>query len=530
MLFSTLAKGRSAAEQTVNVTADMSEIVFKLKAGSVIRGHVQDESGQAIAGVSVYLAGSPGEPSYDAYEFNGTTDGQGNFNWDGAPDEPMKFGFSKDGYESTRDTTLKPNEDNTITLRQSRQLHGQVLDETTGQAVTNFTVRTGKASDDGENVYGVIRYQDFTSLDGTFTMSIREEDVDAVAVYAPGYSDKIEKLPDAQNGVVQVTIQLKPSAGLSGTVVGTDGAPAAGVNVAVASEKPRSNVGLTGGRLRSYDSSNKMATTDENGHFTIPTVPEDGTLIAAGDQGFASVPLAQVQNNGTVTLQAWGRIEGTLKIGGQPGVGKDLLFNFKTPGVWTDFNGYKATTDDQGHFTMEKIPPGDGAIVRLVQTAPNTWTHSDSTTVTVKAGETTQVTIGDNGAVLTGRFHLSFTPTNTTPLFFQGNLNTKFQMPTFNNAEDAHAYYQSPEYKAFIKTMKNYAIELKPDGSFTVDDVSPGDYSLNISGRVGIHDYSHPPVAQGGTIVTVPDSFDPATPIDIGDIQLDAPSPPQMTQ
>ena len=521
-LFSVMAKDHSPDSKTVNVQANMSEIVFKLKAGSVIRAHVEDESNQPVADARVSLEGSPGEAAYDSYEFSANTDSQGNFTWDSAPDEPMPFYIYHDGFEAKRGVKLAPNQDNTVTMHPSRQLQGQVLDDTTDQAVTNFTVRTGTASPDNSDVYGVIRNHEFSAADGRFAIAIDEESDNAVFVTAGGYADQVQKMPDAQNGTVQIVVRLKPAAGLSGVVLAPDGSPAPGVNVAVSGDVMHSFIQLVGGQLRSYDSRSKMATTDEEGHFYIPSVPDDGTVVAAGEPGFASAPLADVRSSGIITLQPWGRIEGTLKIGGQPGVGKDLLFTLSIPGISMDFNGYKVATDDQGQFTMETIPPGDGAIVRLIANPPNSWTYSDSTPVTVKPGVTTQVTLGDNGATLVGRIRFDNPPPNNAALNYQGNVSGQMpQMPVFHSSAEAQAYFKTPEYRALAKLRKNYAIEMNPDGSFTVEDVVPGTYSLNIFARVNSgNPWSQPPVAQGLTTVTVPDSFSPTTPIDIGEVEL----------
>lgn len=531
LLFAVMATGHSPDYKTVKIEPGMPEILFRLKAGSTIHAHVQDESAQPVANARVGLEGSYGEPSYDAYEFTANTDSNGDFSWTSAPDEPMTFYIFHDGFEAKRNAKLAPNQDNTVTLRRSRTLQGVVLDDSNDQPVTKFTARTGTANGDDSTVYGVIRNREFSAADGKFSLTIDEEGDNAVLIYAEGYADKVEKFPDAQDGTVSVVVRLKPSGSLSGTVIAPDGTPAPGVSVAVASEKPRTSIQLSGGHLRSYDSRSKMAVTDAQGHFKIDVPAEDGSVLAVGDQGFASAPLDAVRSSGTLTLQAWGRIEGTLKIGGQPGVGKDLLFNLSIPGIWTDFNGYKATTDDQGKFTMEKIPPGDGAIVRLISTSPNSWTHSDSTSVNVKSGETTQVSLGDNGAVIVGSIRYDNPPTNAAALDFEGGLSMPMpERPAFNSPDDAKAYYQSPVWKALMKLRKNYTIEIKPDGTFTADDIAPGNYTLNIGVRMGgERQWEHPPLAQGSTQVTVPDSFNPTTPIDVGQITL-TPSPQQPPQ
>jgi hypothetical protein len=526
-LFSVMAKDHSPESKTVNVHTNMSEIVFKLKAGHVIRAHVQDQSSQPVADARVGLEGSPGESADSAYEFSANTDSQGNFSWDSAPGEPMSFYIFHEGFEAKRGVKLVPDQDNTVTLHPSRQLQGQVLDDTTGEAVTNFTVRTGNASPDNSDIYGIIRDHEFNAADGRFTLNLDEESDNAIRVTAGGYADKIQKMPDAQNGTVQMVVRLKPSAGLSGVVLAPDGSPAPGVSVGVSGDPTRSYIQLSNGRLRSYNDRSRIATTDSDGKFDIPSVPDDGTVVAAGDPGFARAPLTEVRSTGTVTLQLWGRIEGTLKSHGQPAVGKDLLFNLSIPGFGTDFNGYKSTTDDQGQFTMEKIPPGDGAIVRLISTSPNSWSYSDSTPVTVKSGETTQVTLGDNGATLVGRIQFNNPPTNNEALNYQGNLSGQMpQMPHFNSPTETQAYYKTPEYQALMRLHKNYTVEMNPDGSFTVDDVVPGTYSLQIFARINKGNlWAQPPIAQGSTTVTVPDTFSPTTPIDIGEVVL-TPTPP----
>ena len=95
------------------------------------------------------------------------------------------------------------------------------------------------------------------------------------------------------------------------------------------------------------------------------------------------------------------------------------------------------------------------------------------------------------------------------------------QPAAFNSPEEAQAFYSSPEWKALAKQIKSYSTEMKPDGSFTVDDVAPGAYVLSISARLNIQrPWEHPPVGQVSMEVTVPDSFSPASPIDIGQVVL----------
>jgi hypothetical protein len=502
MLFSVLAKGHAPDNKTINVHSNLDPIIFRLKAGSSIQAHVQDESGQPIASARVGLEGNPGEAAYDAYEFSTDTDSQGNFTWDGAPDEPMPFYVFQDGYEAKRGVKLAPNQDNIVTMHHCRQLQGLVLDADTGQPVTKFSVRTGHRPDpNSENIYGVIRDQSFSAPDGRFTLELHEENDNAVEVSSDDYSLQVQSFPEAQNGIVPVTVRLKPNTALHGIVTAPDGTPLPGVSVGIAGDGPGHGVFLQGSHLRSWSSDLKVSITDSQGQFTLGSPPETGgTVVAVGELGFASARVDQVRANPTLILQPFGRIEGTLKIGGQPGAGKDLYFSMDSSGINTDFNGYKTTTDDQGKFSFEKIPPGTGDIVRLIQTSPNSWTHSDRTSVTVQPGQTTQITLGDSGAVLKGTIRLE------TPL-------ADGEIPNIQGALSL----QMPSTPSF----KYYAITVSPDGSFSVDDVAPGTYSLKIMAtKPSNQPWTQQPFAQGQTTITVPDNVNPLSPINIGEIVL----------
>jgi uncharacterized GH25 family protein len=522
VLFSVEAPGRQPDSQSFNVKAEMPDVVFRLPPGHIIRGLVQDEIGSPLSGVRVLLEGD-GDIGH-TYEFSATTGDDGRFVWDGAPNETMPFYFGKEGYEGKRNAKLAPDQDNTVTLHHPRQLQGQVLDADTGQPVTKFSVRTGHRQDaNSENLYGVIKNQAFGAPDGRFTLTLDEEDDDAIEVSSDDYALQVQSFPEAQNGIVPLTVRLQPSAALRGVVTAPDGTPLPGVSVGLAGDGPGHGISLQANHLSSWSPNQRIATTDSEGRFALAGPPETGGIVVAvGDAGFASATVDQVRANPTLVLQPFGRIEGTLKIGGQPGAGRELYFSMDSSGINTDFNGYKTTTDDQGKFAFERIPPGTGDIVRLIKTSPNSWAHSDRTSVTVQSGQTTQVTLGDSGAVLQGTVRFETPPADGEVPNIQGTLSSQMpNMPSFNSSAEAQAFFNSPEWKALNQQRKFYAIAVNADGSFNVDDVVPGTYSLNISARKGgDQPWSHPPIAQGQTTVTVPDSANPLAPIYIGEIVL----------
>jgi uncharacterized GH25 family protein len=512
----------------VDVKPGMAEIIFRLGPGKVIKGIVQNAAGEPLAGARIDLEDANGGVA-QSYEFATTSGTDGRFEWDGAPDEPVHFYFYHSGYEQKRGVPLKTDADNTVTLQKSRTIQGQVVDADTGNPIAKFRIGIGR---DPGNFGGTFYpdspgMRDFTDPNGAFSMPSDEENNTYIDAVADDYAEAGQVLPAAQNDIVQVTVKLKPSPALRGVVVSLSGQPLPGVSVALINSNSRSgDMILSGTKITSYSRTSKISVTDDQGQFVLPSPPESGgRVVAVGEAGFADVTVDQVRSSATVVLQPFGRIVGSMKIGGQPAANKGLILTFNMLNLGSSWDAYKRTTDDQGNFIFENVLPGDVKIQRLISTGENSWSYSDATDVTVQPGETTQVTLGDNGATLVGHVRYEVPPTNTS-LNVQGSLNTQMpQQQKFNSPQEARAFYQSPEWQAIAKQMKNYAFALNPDGSFEADDVAPGTYSLNITVRLpGNNSWMKPPIAQGSTHVTVPDSFDPASPIDIGEVVLTPPS------
>jgi hypothetical protein len=519
-----LAKSYKPALKDISVKADMDEVLIKLEPGSIIRGSVRNDAGEPIPEVRVALEGHgvPSQSLAEALDFSTTTDAKGQFVWDGAPDEPMSFYIGKQGYEQKRNQILKPNEDNLITLRKGRKIEGWVLDATTEKPVTKFRVGVGRYQGMDHFYADYPGMKDFADPNGMFTLTVSEEENNAIKAEADDYAEKIEKLPEAQNGVVQVVLRLKSSPSLRGVVLGPEGAPVAGASVAFASTPDGGGfITFRNGRFTSYQG--KVVTTDASGQFTLSSPPESGLVVAAAGMGFTSATIPQVRDSGRLVLQAFGRIEGTFRVGGQPVAGQEFMFSMTKIGISFDWGSYKATTDDQGRFSIGKIPSGEGQVVRLVKSGVGSWLHSHATDVVVEPGQTTQVTLGDTGAVLKGQVRFETPPADGEILTVSGNLNTQMppHPPQFQSQEEATAFFNSPEWKERTRNQKHFGVVVNEDGSLTVDSIPPGTYTLSVNAaRPGTRPWESTPVAQGQTTVTVPENATPYSPITLGEIIL----------
>jgi hypothetical protein len=527
VLFSFSADGYAADSKTITVRPGMDEIILHLKPGHSIRGIVQDESSQPISGVRVVLEDAHQPNSNEAFEFSATTGDDGRFEWKSAPNERKAFYIGKQGYEQLRNKMLDVDVDNTVTLRKPRQVEGYVLDADTSQPITKFQVATGRAyGTDSFYPSGSGQAKPQSDANGHFTIELDDQDQTGVRVEAKDYGSQV-KTVDAESRTSKLEFRLKPSASLQGIVVSQDGQPQPGVQVAIARGAtpgtPGNSLYLRQGKLQKPGDESKVVTTDENGAFSLDSPPETGgKVFAAGNNGYGSASVDEVRASGRLLLQDYGQIEGTLKIGGAPAPGQDFYFTMSGSGINTDLNGFKVTTDSDGRFKFTKLPAGEGEVVRLVQSTPNSWMHSYKTNVTVIAGQTIYLSLGDSGALLKGSARLQVPSVDGEVLYLGGSLHSaRLAFPKSSSSEEARAFSQSPEWQAQMKAQKNFAVAVGTDGTFTIDSVPPGSYTLDINAsRPSSRPPMSTPVASGSIEITVPEDANPLNPIQVGEVVL----------
>ena len=98
-------------------------------------------------------------------------------------------------------------------------------------------------------------------------------------------------------------------------VLQSDGQPAADARVHL-------NTGegsLFANRPGEFSTSRGVETqrTGKDGSFRFPAALESNRLIVSHPAGFASLTVGELQRSGKITLQAWGRIDGVLRVGGK---------------------------------------------------------------------------------------------------------------------------------------------------------------------------------------------------------------------
>jgi hypothetical protein len=205
-----------------------------------------------------------------------------------------------------------------------------------------------------------------------------------------------------------------------------------------------------------------------------------------------------------LTLQSWATVQGTLMIGSKPGADQQVdlqAFNAWTPNQPRVFFSYTTTTDSQGHFHFDRVPPESVQVSRMVPSGQSSM-QSETTPVNPEPGKTSTVQIGGTGRPIIGKFALpaSFTPGSW--IAWYPTIRTHIQMPKgpdmplgvrIGSADAKRKWFaqwaRTKEGKAFLEAQKRasegmttriYALIVDPSGSFRIDDVPSGTYDLDV--------------------------------------------------
>lgn len=191
-------------------------------------------------------------------------------------------------------------------------------------------------------------------------------------VEAEGYLPQLVKPP--QEDRRGFDIQLQPGAGPSGTVWFPDERPAPHVSIALI--RSGGHTLVKDGRLQPLRHRELIRETDDRGHFAFTPELNIQWVVAASPKGFALVSLADFAVNSDLALQPWGRINGVLKRPSGPGANEELDLRLTaldaTFGCSLD-TGNHTTTDAEGRFEFELVPPGELQLNYRVKMGERKW-------------------------------------------------------------------------------------------------------------------------------------------------------------
>jgi beta-lactamase regulating signal transducer with metallopeptidase domain/protocatechuate 3,4-dioxygenase beta subunit len=485
------ARGYQSQLKTIKVSPGMPENTFYLAKGAILRGRVVDESGNPVAGATI---GSVVSDLGSAI----TTDAEGWFEWDSAPDKPLSVQIRAPGFVAANQI-LEAGGRNEVRLRRFRriQVTGQVVDASTGKPIPQFrvsisTTRIGvealvdyrsagvsattslgtwanyRPAVTGTNGFFSLALEDSFPPSGTIVQSDGSRDsvvryAAVLKIEADGYYPETSQYVAIENGDADLSFALQPGSGISGIVVLPNGAPARGAKVILgATERPGVVLMEVSGHFsdNTLDSSNLRAQTDSSGTFSFPPVQRPIFIAVAHQDGFAVFPLERVSGPPAIRLEPWGRIEGTLRVGSRPGSNEIIqLWGTASNAVQVQMN---TRTDERGRFVFDRVPPGILRVVHTTSLAQRRGVFSNfplqQQSVESHAGRTEVVHFGGSGRPLIGRIILA------------GSAQGQFTGP-------GRLETTTPQMGL---GFRSYFIDFDGDGVFRIEDVAVGSYQLTI--------------------------------------------------
>lgn len=508
LMMAVQAKGFAPAVQTLQVTGTLAGLRFQLGPGQLLRGRVTDENGNPIA--HAWAETTRGRRKI---QWSATTDADGQFEWDSAPQEPLLYSFQADGFN--RGYALKLQADGSVhEIKLSReqpgkdtvQITGSVVDEDTGLPLDAFDVLMGDLEPD--HAYPL--HFGTSGKDGRFTLSRpsgSSRSTYQLQIEKTGYRPAVSTELSMKDGNQTLEFKLRKGSGVSGVVLFPGGKPAANATVLLCTTQAGVTMRGPARVEKGLNTTRYCVQTDEAGRFSLPAATSPQGLIVIHDQGYAEAPLAassSLSSSGGeeassstfgIFLQPWGRVEGALVLDSQPVANERIMAGssvarYDETGRRFGFLSFyfEAKTDSAGMFSFEKVPPGQCNVFRQTLLS-HAGFESHETSVVVNAGTVTQVVLGGGGRPIVGKVILAGADgtINWQSVPVHLRLKTADEPGTRPKRQDfssKEAYIEAMEHFFDAhRARRRFGAFCDGNGSFRLQDVPAGTYELEITCR-----------------------------------------------
>jgi hypothetical protein len=520
--------------RAVDVQAGMDPVTVQLQPAAVLRGQVVDPDGKPVAGARIAVSRWRGRADLT---WEAQTDTVGRFRWDAAPHDEVQLAIECPGFKRPPDVELTalPSEHRIQLERVERvTVRGTVTDADSGLALPRFWVSTQRPyypeAPLSEKSYGGSTGMPFT--DGAYRITVTDvTESPKIWFAANGYMPQVVTISPGIGEDWVLDVRLYASEGIQGLVRALDGTPAASATVYIALPH--------GGLIYPWEryASGRGFQTGVDGRFALRAQCEPFLLGVSHSTGWAKVTPEQLAASEEITLQPWGCVEGVcqVQLQGEPAPGVMLVVleprDRSVPHIAVRLSG---ACDTNGHFVLERVPPGEARISRLLRhhsEAPGDFDLWKNYPIKVEAGKTTRFDLRREGRPVKARvvgLANSERPLNAMslaaylrPVFPDQRPANYASMNRKGQLDWDNAFRKSPEGEALHKSQRYYLPEITSDYSFTFVDVIPGDYWFEIYATpIGIG--TQRPVFYYEADISVPAPEDPQIPkpFDLGEFVL----------
>jgi thiol-disulfide isomerase/thioredoxin len=421
-------------------------------------------------------------------DWRAQTDEEGRFSWDSAPPDPVKLNVDTIGYVLLPEFVAKAGGDDvTIKIKSMPRITGLVTDNETGDPVPVSVTRGAYVSQESRIMWESWPLDEFG--DGQIQVVINPDyDRFALRIDAEGYLPHVTEVMAASTGDQTIDVKLRRGQGPSGQVVNIAGAPLPGVQVMLGTLS--GGVQFQDGHAQAPEGAQTV--TDAEGRFTLAPQVEKCTVYLSHAEGFLEVSEDDLPDDAPLTLQPWGGIEGTVYIGGKPAPLERLTLTADlrpTPSNAHASFIYMARTDSDGAFKVDRLPPFEWNVQRQVMMPTGHMVAAGGEWVGVMPGETTKLDLGLNGRTVTGLIELPEDVSGKVDLGGsihylngkQGEIPYPLEVRSEARKEAwMKEWLRTGEGRAWHNSGQQYAFVIGEDGTFQIDDVAPGTYSLAV--------------------------------------------------
>lgn len=266
---------------------------------------------------------------------------------------------------------------------------GMVRDSQTKAPIANFWVTPGNS----QSQFNQTSWDERNKTGGTngsFSVYVNKRFNEPVLkVEAEGYVPaRLRLQPESRTNL---DIALQKGTGPRGVVLLPDGKTAADVSVALLCAGDQSLSLNAKGELRSWQRQDALQFTDEKGAFELTPELDMLEIAVAAKEGFRLILVDQLATNSNIALEPWGKLKGVLHRGDHLGTNEDVDLAFQ--GQHALNLQLHSTTDDQGRFEFERVPPGPLQINGRIMVQANSWMWDPLEKVTLKPGQDMDVDI-----------------------------------------------------------------------------------------------------------------------------------------
>jgi beta-lactamase regulating signal transducer with metallopeptidase domain/thiol-disulfide isomerase/thioredoxin/protocatechuate 3,4-dioxygenase beta subunit len=494
-----VAQGWMPDRTKIEITSRLSPVNFALKQGKKLRIRFVDKAGAAVSRVGVSISKWQGAESlYNIRHPNvldtkipGMSDPDGIYEWNWAPDSPVEFEFSREGFAQGTASIMADNSEHVFTMLARLRIAGTVVDADTGRPIEKFAA------------VPIIHFrEDFPLVErdkvvpctaGRFSTQCDRTDVQhGLQLEAPGYATvRVGPYPIGAT-VPPLAVRMTSANRLIGRVLDESGRPVSNARVYIGSYSEHLYLQdlhtEDGGR-----SSNYRVKTNDQGEFEIAHQIERYALIVVCDRGYGEADRSVGDPPGVVIMRRWAKVSGRLVQAGKPvGDWNVRLDPVRDQGgdAARGHVGFYTQTAGDGSFVFDRVPPVACRVEGDLHWSVNgPLSSSRSVPIAPAPGEKITLSLGSGGAEVTGRVALD--PPATGDFDYHFGLNYLVARrpgitPPPSVAKKgfdwrrgwSDAWTSSQEGAAYLQTLHHYFVKPDPDGRFRISGVEPGEYDL----------------------------------------------------